>query len=81
MPDEENTCQMSFLGAVGCEFSVNETTICYISAKEEDHLPSCPAAAPETAKVTCYTIIFPVVMYGCERWTIKKAEKIKNKES
>ena len=26
-------------------------------------------------------IIFPVVMYGCESWTIKKAEKIKNKES
>ena len=46
---------MSFLGAVGCEFSVNETTICYISAKEEDHLPSCPAVAPETAKVTCYS--------------------------
>ena len=39
--------------AVGHEFSVNETTICYISAKEEDHLPSCPAVAPESAKVTC----------------------------
>ena len=21
------------------------------------------------------TIVFPVVMYGCERWTIKKAER------
>ena len=22
-------------------------------------------------------MVFPVVMYGCERWTIKKAEKAK----
>ena len=23
-------------------------------------------------------VVFPVVMYGCESWTIKKAERIKN---
>ena len=23
-------------------------------------------------------IVFPVVMYGCESWTIKKAEQLKN---
>ena len=23
-------------------------------------------------------MVFPVVMYGCESWTIKKAEKLKN---
>ena len=23
-------------------------------------------------------IVFPVVMYGCESWTIKKAERLKN---
>ena len=22
-----------------------------------------------------YTILFPVVMYGCESWTVKKAER------
>ena len=25
------------------------------------------------------TMVFPVVMYGCESWTIKKAESLKNK--
>ena len=24
-------------------------------------------------------MVFPVVMYGCESWTVKKAEKIKKK--
>ena len=24
-------------------------------------------------------LVFPVVMYGCESWTIKKAESLKNK--
>ena len=23
-------------------------------------------------------MVFPVVMYGCESWTIKKAERLKN---
>ena len=22
-----------------------------------------------------YSLVFPVVMYGCERWTVKKAER------
>ena len=26
-------------------------------------------------------MVFPVVMYGCESWTTKKAEKKKKKES
>ena len=26
-------------------------------------------------------VVFPVVMYGCETWTIKKAEKKKRKKA
>ena len=28
---------------------------------------------------TIKAMVFPVVMYGCERWTIKKAESTKEK--
>ena len=55
---------------VGCEFSVNEATICYISAEEEDRLPSCLGVAPETAEVTCYSR-YEVMGKWPDLWTRK----------
>ena len=40
------------------------------STLQADALPSEPPGKPHKVKA----MVFPVVMYGCERWTIKKAE-------
>ena len=43
-----------------------------------DPWPSCPTLSPTVSNWVCLplvkAIVFPVVMYGCESWTIKKAE-------
>ena len=40
------------------------------STLQADALPSEPPGKPHKVKA----MVFPVVMYGCESWTIKKAE-------
>ena len=37
-------------------------------------LKSIDVTLPTKARLSLKAVVFPVVMYGCESWTIKKAE-------
>ena len=45
-----------------------------VMTKLDSILKSRDITLPTKVRLVKATMVFPVVMYGCERWTIKKAE-------
>ena len=55
---------------------VPDFSICNIMTKLESLLKSRDITLPTEVRLV-KAMVFPVVMYGCESWTVKKAERRK----
>ena len=42
---------------------------------EREQGPGLPGLGGAEESGFCLVLVFPVVMYGCESWTVKKAER------
>ena len=61
--DGDYSCEIKLYLLLGREIMINLDSI----------LKSSDVTLPTEVRLV-KTMVFPVVMYGCERWTIKKAE-------
>ena len=74
MEKQWKQCQTLFLGAPDgdCNHEIKKCLL--LGSKVMTNLDSLLKSRDITLSTKFKAIVFPVVMYGCESWTIKKAE-------